>query len=410
MRTEMQNVIIVLIGSAVVCWSGPALAQADPASWEDLSGCKLPNGIVVLPTKGSALARKRGSIFSFEANKLSPRPRMKGRKYTAQDLIQAIGAAKAGDIEYFAVERGGFIVISGRIVDLGKRYLYEFDGRKFPRPKAYVGKEDGEAVPGMLAGLQKSNGHCYLIETADHKYVIFRLISQGNRSARIQWVYQPDGSRTFSVPRGAVIVDKSVTAGVRSVDAAQGGLSIATLDMRDFAKATETHLENRTKIVKLTIKLISSRGANLSNRRIAAILLGQLRAVEGAPVLAAHINDNLALRSLEITVQNSNVCVGALIQIGIPGAIAALCQIENDIASEPPKQSDTRLWIDRLELRRNLLSLVVLKVYGEKLAKVVLEDRIKEAKDPKAKEAFKKALESFSRIRNWLPDKKEAGK
>ncbi|MGB3194103.1 MAG: hypothetical protein WBC39_02295, partial [Phycisphaerae bacterium] len=185
-------------------------------------------------------------------------------------------------------------------------------------------------------------------------------------------------------------------------------IDIPQLDAREFAKASRVHLENQRKVVDLSISLISSKEADLSNRHLAVILLGQLRAVEGAPALAAHVDDNLALRSAEITVSNSYRCVQALIDIGIPGALASMNQIEADAKSEAPKEGDLRLWNDRLESRRNLLALVVLKVYGERLAKIVLEDRIAQTEGPKVKEAYQKALESFPRIRNWLPEEKVA--
>ena len=179
------------------------------------------------------------------------------------------------------------------------------------------------------------------------------------------------------------------------------------VDVRDFAKAfakaAAAHTENRKKLVELGISLISSKDANLANRHLAAILLGQLRAVEAAPALAAHVDDNLATKSGEITVDNYR-CVQALIDIGLPGAVAALKQIEIDFGSEAPKGSDVRFWNDRVGQRRNLLALVVLKVYGEKMGKIVMNDKIAQAKEPKVKTAYQEALEAFPRIRNWLPD------
>lgn len=182
---------------------------------------------------------------------------------------------------------------------------------------------------------------------------------------------------------------------------------IMKLDLRDFAKAAATHKENHVKLKTLSIRLLTSDDVWRPLRRSACDALGDMRAPEGAPALAARVNVNLALRSYEITVENSYRCVGALIKIGVPGALASMDQMEIDTRSKPPKEANARDWNYRIQLRRKLLALVVLRVYGEKLAKVVLEDKIAEAKDPKVKAAFQEALEEFPRIKNWLPKEKK---
>jgi len=346
-------------------------------------------------------------VFSFSRNKLAPKPVMEGRQWTAEDFFAKLLKTKAGDLMYSTAEQGAFVAASTRIADLGKHYLYEFDGKELTRPKVPYRTEGQEKIPGIIEGVSKLSGHCFLIETADGKAAVFRVISLGDRSARIQWVYQPDGSRTFAIPRGAVIVDKSATP--RAPVVVKGGLTILTLDPRDFVKAIKVHQANRRKMVELSIKLISSKEARPYNRHLAAILLGQLRVVEGASVLAGHIDDDLATRSAEITVENSYRCVSALIQIGIPGASASLDQIAGDARSDhvkEAKEADQRRLKERIELRRNLLALVILRVHGNKLAKIVLEDRIAESADPRVKKAYQKALEAFPRVNRWLPEEK----
>lgn len=382
------------------------------ASWEDLAECKLPNGLTILPSDGTLLARKQGSIFSFAANKLSPRPQMKG-KWSAKDLVRAIGQAKAGDIMYFAAEGGGFFAMSGRITDLGKHYLHEFDGKELPRPKIITGKEDREDVPGLMTGIDALTGHCFILETMDRKYVLLRIVSQDRRKerqARVQWVYQPNGTRVFNVPKSKIQTQAPAVVG-RPVQEGKAALPpIMKLDVRDFAKAGDTHKENRKKLVELSMALVASKDAGIGNRHLACVLLGKLRAPEGAPVLAARINLNLAIMSFEITVKNSYRCVAALIKIGVPGAIASMDQMEIDARSKPAKDANARdamNWNLRIQSRRKLLALVVLKVYGEKLGKIVVEDRIAEAKDPKVKAAFQEALEAFPQIKNLLRKEKK---
>jgi len=395
---------IVVAVAAVAFWA--TASYAAEGDREDLAGCTLPNGIAAIPTRGTTEARRSGEVFSFLNNKLAPRPILEGKQWTAKDLFAKIVEAKAGDLMYSRVEQGVFLAVSTRIADLGKHYLHEFSAKTLTRPEVPYAKEDGKDTPGLIRGLSKLTGHCFLVETAEGRAAIFRLIASDDQEAHIQWVYQPDGSRTFVIPKGAVLSEKGVAVGANPLGAAQGGLSIAAIDVREYSIAAKVHLENQKKMVELCIALISSKGADRSNRHVAAILLGQLRAVEGAGVLAEHVDDNLAMVSLRITAANSYRCVQALIDISIPGALAAIAQIEADAKSEPPREADLRLWNDRIELRRNLLSLVVLKVYGEKLAKIILEDKIAESVDPKIKEAYKKALEAFPRIRNWLPEAK----
>ncbi len=51
-----------------------------------------------------------------------------------------------------------------------------------------------------------------------------------------------------------------------------------------------------------------------------------------------------------------------------------------------------------------LPALVILKVYGEELAKVVLKNRIAESEDPEVKQAYRKAVEALGQVKKWLPD------
>lgn len=384
------------------------MAHAEEPTWEDLTACKLPNAKMVLPGQGNPLARKEGgTVFAFATRTFTPEPNFKDGEFTVAKFI----AALKGDIYYAVPEGGCFMVTSGRIVDLGKHYLHEFDGKELPRPDIHTSKEDGQDVPGLMTGLQDRTGHCFLLETKDGKATLLRIVSQDRKSSEavVQWVFQPDGSRKFSIPQAQLVARATATqlSGSATPSAAP---VVGALDMHDFAKAIVTHKENRKKLVDLSIALIASEPSDgqLYNRHQACLLLGELRAAEAASTLAARVDDNLALVSSRITVQNSYRCVQALIDIGIPGAQAALKQMAMDAASDPPKGGDTKKWSEKLERRRDLLTLVVLKVYGERLAKVIFEDKIAESDDAKVKEAYQKALEAFPRIKNWLPEEKPA--
>jgi hypothetical protein len=395
--------------ASVLVISFGTMAHAEEPTWEDLTACQLPNAKMILPGQGSHIARKEGgTVFAFATRTFTPEPDFKEGEFTVAKFI----AALKGDIYYAVPEGGCFMVTSGRIADLGKHYLHEFDSKELPRPDIHTSKEDGQDVPGLLTGTQDLTGHCFLLEAKGGKAVLLRILSQDRKKgeAVVQWVHQPDGTRRFAIPKGKIVIDAPTDGHNQSASGTAVNIDVPQWDVREFAKAIQVHRKNRRKIVDLSISLIASkdRDADLSKRHLAAVLLGQLRAVEGAPSLAAHIDDNLAMISLRITVLNSYRCVQSLIDIGIPGAIAAIIQIETDVKSERPKEANQGQWNERMKLRRNLLALVVLKVYGEKLATIMLEDKIAESSDSKVKEAYQKALEAFPRIKNWLPEEKPA--
>ena len=385
---------------------------------EDLSACKLPNGLSSIPTRVNPRSRSEGGLFSFSKGKLSPAPPFikEGRRLTATEWVALIQKENIGDLQFGTAEHGYLFAISGRIVDLGKHYLYEFDGKDLARPEIVPPREKNDPQ-GALTGIEKHNGHCFLIETTEGKCALFRLVSQviayhnqASEQATIQWVYQPDGSRRFAVPKGRIIAVPGPPPSPRSEEPCKMPFQIDRLDVRDFTTAIITHMENNKKLVKMSIRLLSSKDATTANRYLACEFLGNARACEGASVLARIIDTPLSsgpVRS-RIIVPDSYGCVYSLAKIGQPGAKAAIMQIEADATVEKLTGELDSLWKNRVELRRNLLTFVVLKVYGEKLGKIVLEDKISQAEDAKAKAAFQEALEAFPRIRNWLPEEKKS--
>lgn len=399
---------IVVAVAAVAFWA--TASYAAEGDREDLAGCTLPNGIGVIPTRGTTEARRSGEVFSFSKNKLAPRPILEGKQWTAKDLFAKIVEAKAGDLMYSRVEQGVFLAVSTRIADLGKYYLHEFSAKTLTRPEVPYVKEDGKDTPGLIRGLSKLTGHCFLVETADGRAAIFRLIASDDQHAQIQWVYQPDETRTFNIPKGNIASTSSASGGFAPTgEDAKGGVakvgSVKELDVHDFEKAVKVFTERRATLVRMSMQFVTSAKTGAVIRRAACDLLGEMRAPEASETLASMIDVGLVLESSEVNFGDYG-CVIALIRIGIPGANAALGQIEADAKSELTKQGKVRNVNSRIELRRNLLALVLLKVYGEKLAKIILEDKIAESVDPKIKEAYQKALEAFPRIRNWLPEAK----
>jgi hypothetical protein len=293
-------------------------------------------------------------------------------------------------------------------VDLGKSYLHEHAGKELPRAKIVTTKEDGQDVPGLVTGISARSGHCFLLETAEGKSVLLRIVSEdrARQHAKVQWVHQPDGTRIFRIPKGPIVTEPAPTVRRRVRGRPVGLAPVGPVDATSLSAASKAHRGNRKLLVAFCIRALSSRDADPGVRHFAVGLLATLRAAEAAPVLAANVDADLARLTSRRTVANSYRCVGALVQIGLPGAIAAADQLEADLGAQRPKGYDDSLWNDKKTTRRNLLALVVLKVYGKKLATIVLEDRAAQAKDPKAKAAFRQAVEAFDRIGKWLPDAK----
>lgn len=109
-----------------------------------------------------------------------------------------------GDIYYVnQLEQPMLCVISGPVTDLGAARIAEVLERELERPAEAWGriKRSGEInrnMPGTMEGI--AIGHCYLLETTEGKFVIFRILAMDKRECKIQFVYQPDGSLMFASP------------------------------------------------------------------------------------------------------------------------------------------------------------------------------------------------------------------
>jgi len=185
--------------------------QAADAILEDLSSCPLPSGTTEIPQRNSPRAgRENEYIFKFSNGRLMSESPMKGNKIvlSATEILKTIRDQSVGDLLYAPNNGGTFIAISGRMADVGEGYLYSFGEKELVRPSEVVGRKENKAgIPGAIEGVFE--GHCYFVETVDGKFALIRLISQGDRTAKIQWVYQPDGSRAFNIPQGKLLPPSS---------------------------------------------------------------------------------------------------------------------------------------------------------------------------------------------------------
>jgi hypothetical protein len=239
-----------------------------------------------------------------------------------------------------------------------------------------------------------------LVETTDQHYALIRVLETTAGVAVIQWVYQPDGTKVFQIPRGALVklTSTSSTTAIGTTESAKpavqlraGGV-IAGVDVTDdtsFSQAVEKHLTDRKKLVNLLVDLIQH--SDGPSKALAIRTVGELRAPEAAQVLAEQIDwsDKWSTR-LEVTIEVSQPCGPALVKIGIPGASAA-----NDEIAKCKRDTPASL------RRMKLLTLVVLRVYDETLARVVLADRVAAAKTAEEKGAFEAALSALPEIQGW---------
>jgi hypothetical protein len=396
---------LILAVAAALAVRAAAGRQVD--SREDLSGVKLPNGVSRLPSHGAPDVRKLGGyIFRFRdaSYHLSPFDAKGTEPGSADELRGAIRRADAGDLTYTYMQGGSLVAWSGRIADLGEGYLHELSGKKLDRPPLAYSKlhrdgRGGSPYVGYLEGV--AVGHRYLVETTGGHFAIVRLLRQGGRTATVQWVYQPNGGRKFAIANSPLVpLEALETPAQRPTDdprqlPSQPRSAPPTIrelriqDLRAIRSAIATHTENRRALLRALIRSVTEGDGP---GKVAAIkALGELRATGAAPALAREIAwfDRWTPRS-EATIAISHPCVPALIEVGLPGAGACLAEL----ATCP---SETALQKRRLKL----LALVVLRVYGDKLAKVVLADRRDAAQTDRAKENFQAALASIPGIEGW---------
>jgi len=126
-----------------------------------------------------------------------------------KQFLDAVVADKTGDLYFKSVGKDlALFAMSGRIQSLGLHYLHEFSGVEMSEPAVAKFTEEGETVSGVLPKV--SLGECFLLKTLEKDLVVLRLVSvdADRRACAIQWVKAADGSRTFDIPKDALIEPK----------------------------------------------------------------------------------------------------------------------------------------------------------------------------------------------------------
>ena len=372
----------------------PAQVSAEEAFKEDLSQCALPHGEIVLPDRNTRDGEK-GFVLRLSDGSLNRDP-WKGAVGAGPKSIVArfeeMRRKSTGDVLYSRLEGGSLVAISGKMQDLGGRYLFECSGQELPGPEAVISKKErsaaGEATPGLIEGVQ--NGHCYLLETIDGKYAIVRIVLQRPPGvAVVQYVQQPSGNRNFSIPRGKLIPFAEEPVGIEP----KGRKSnpVVPIQIREYSKAVESLLDDRRKLVAelMTIAQVPvSNPDQIQSKMVAIEFLDRLRAEEAIPLFLNELEFKSPWNSSEeLRVENEFPCVGALMNLGKPASRHAIAAIEDSPTDVVPSDKDDfRIW---------LLTIVIKHIEGKDVAAFVIQRRLETTTAPQSRARLNVALEKL---------------
>ena len=204
---------------ALVLSGGPAIAAVPFA--EDLSGCKLPNDVKLLPIPGSPAATG-GTLFKAAKGSLGTFPLAEdGKVLSSDDAVARIRATSAGDLQYLGDREGSFWAFSGKINELGPVYLADAAAKPLEAPLDIPRTSRNPA--GLFPGIRE--GRTYLIQGTDGRYFLLRVLEKTPNGVVVQYVYQPGAGLSFEIPHNEPVAYHAVAAaGV----AGAGGAGAAT--------------------------------------------------------------------------------------------------------------------------------------------------------------------------------------
>lgn len=365
---------------------------------EDLTQCRLPHGTTEIHEQGSPAALKAGGeILKIDGGRLAPNPwaREERKPKSMDEFVQRVRKEKTGDLSYSSLNGGTVVAMSGKMKDLGKHFLYEQGAKELARPDFVWGKEEkdstGKGMPGAIENVEV--GCCYLLETVDGHFALIRILSKQERSATVQWILQTNGSTTFDIPKAAVVpVDGGSAGGDTLMESGQATSqskpqsrivlpAIRSLTEQPVGEVTRTHLGNRKALVRGLVECLEQDRGTVAERVLAIHTLGEMRAEEGAHVLAERIDFvDTATPSREFDSDRMFPSVAALTRIGKPSVFACLETLAH-------KQSDRAI---------GLHAEVIVRVEGTRSTEFLLKDKIEKVKD----EGHRKNLEAvLQRIR-----------
>lgn len=173
--------VIIVLGCCIVFIG--ASSNVVYGGMENAKLEKPPNGVFILPDEDTDVR----SVFSFAEGKLQDNPFRSGgeRVESASAFFERMQREKVGDVLYDNAEGGILLVCSRQAWSLGEGLLQEVPDEI----EATV--EEKDSWPAKV-GLR------YRVKTVEGKYALLRISELTTRGAKIEWIYQPDGSTRFN--------------------------------------------------------------------------------------------------------------------------------------------------------------------------------------------------------------------
>jgi len=387
--------------SAVPAATAPGIASV-LISREDLAACKLPHGEVLVPVPSSPEGAN-GYLLRFSDARLGVFPKVEVGK-TNHDLVDKMRQEKTGDLFFSTKGEGTLIVISGKVADLGHVYLFGLSDIDLPAPKETAADAaDPRQISGTVPAAQE--GNVYIVETVEDNYALVRVLRKQANGVLVQYVYQPNGSTRFAIPRGMTIalpagplvkpVQALTPTNLATTQHAPTTLTPTTApDPRDhlLEPFLSAHLLQRQMLIERRIAIVRSTprtDAEIATKADAIEELGKLRATEAIDPLLDEISFlNPRARIKRFSVEAYHPAVQALREIGKPASLAALKAIRNLKPEVTPGRPDPLLTV---EYRLRLLTLVITGVEGPDVAEFLLRQDLAKADDA-TKPLYEQAL------------------
>ena len=427
----MRSFAFALVLSLLL--AAPAMGAdkaAEKPTREDISECLYNKGEIKIPVPFSTDAGEAGYIYRFEKQGFGGKVPKKPDNVSEADLttwlVERMRTSKMGDVFYSAQDSTPVLwVISGKARDLGKKYLYEFNGQKIDPPGEWppADPKHGTPVSGWIKNPE--SGHVYLIETVDATHVLFRVVALGDGAIVLQWIAPSDKmAGKWEIPGGLtsaaedidvelprkIPATRVVAAGTHPGDGTGGlggtmrvgmgtppttravalvgsGSSVMDNPLTPNAAKVASLLRDRETLTKSLVAVVSREPINLTERTAKAAAmtqLGLIGATETADMLAAQV---LYMDPSDAGMTGDPLkaypAVGALILMGKPGTNAALKAMHETKKNPNPLLSPT--------VKSMLLGTVVRRVEGDELAEVLFKKEMDKA-DGEHKGNFEQAI------------------
>ncbi len=385
----------------VVCVVMIFLSNAAPsraADSEDLTGVKLPHGQITLPDADAAPA-SQGFAVRFSDEKLFRNGAGSDAQETPQQVFERMKRENKGDLVYTKTDQGTLHVLSGKVMDLGPQQLQFYTKFELPPPRA---------TNGSINRIQE--GSVYLLQATDGKFVLLRLLHRNDDALVLQYIYQPDGGRDFSIvhalPANAtpsvapgmptLVVAPLPPTGIPATGSQVPAPSILSphpsptiSDATSLVPATpvlvpylNTYLHQRDALIVRRIETIRAPAdttSEIQNKAAAMDDLRQLRAWEAIPALIDEIsflNPHATPAPNSLSMEAFHPALAALKGLGKPASIAALKAIGElslDDNQRTPNGDSTKTPIYKL----HLLVMVLSGVEGPDVAAFLLHQQAK---------------------------------